>query len=273
MKLKFLLLFLAIATFQSVVYAQNTRQIEIISKPHPFVPKFDEKAEAIVKKAIQRLGGERYLAVKTSVGRGNFTLMKENEATLPMPFIDYIVYPDKERTEFKSGGVRDIQTNVGDTGWLYNSANKSIKDQTPEQIADFKNGIRRSLDYFLRGEWRKEKDAKLEYVGRREASLGRRNEVVRLTYTDGTSIEFEFAATDGTPAKSIYKRRNVDGTETKEEDRYAQFIEVNGVLAPFIIDHYRDGKQTSRINYESIEFNVAVPEALFVKPTDPKKVK
>lgn len=236
-------------------------------------PKFDEKAEAVIQRAIQRLGGERYLSVKTVVGRGNFTLVKDDISGLPSAFVDYIVFPDKERTEFKIAGGKMIQTNIGDTGWIADSASRSIKDQTPEQVADFKRGIRTSLDYFLRGEWRKEKDVKLEYVGRREASLGKRNEVVRLTYADGTAIEYEFAAQDGTPAKMSYKRKNAEGAEVKEEDRFAQFVEVNGVFAPYIIDHYRDGKQSSRINYESIQYNTPVPETLFAKPTDVKKIK
>jgi hypothetical protein len=235
--------------------------------------KSDEKSEAIVQKAIQRLGGERYLSVKTVTGRGNLTAMKEGESGVPSPFVDYIIYPDKERTEFKTEAGKTIQTNFGEGGWIADGAARIIKDQTPEQIADFKNSLRTSLDSFLRGGWRQDKDAKLEYVGRREAGLGKRNEVLRLTYGDGLTVEFEFAASDGTPAKASYKRKSSGGEETKEEDRFAQFVEIGGVSAPYIIDHYRDGKQTSRVNYESIEFNAAVPDTLFVKPKDAKKLK
>lgn len=234
---------------------------------------FDEKAEAIIQKAIKRLGGERYLAVKTVVGRGNFTQKKETETGLPSAFVDYIVYPNKERTEFKSGGARTIQTNVGETGWIADNATRTIKDQTPEQIADFKRGIRASLDYFLRGEWRKDQNAKLEYAGRREAGLGKRNDVLRLTYADGFAVEYEFAQSDATPAKSLYKRKGSDDEEILEEDRYAQFIESNGISAPLIVDHYRNGKQSSRINFESIEYNTPIAETLFAKPADVKKLK
>ena len=236
------------------------------------VAKVDEKSEAIVQKAVQKLGGERYLSVKTITARGNLTSLKEGESGVPSPFVDYIIYPDKERTEFKTEGGKTIQANFNNGGWIADGAARTIKDQTPEQLADFKNSLRTGLDNFLRGGWRQEKDAKLEYVGRREAGLGRRNEVIRLTYADGLAVEFEFAATDGTPAKVIYKRQNT-GEEIKEEDRFAQFVETGGVFAPYIIDHYRNGKQTSRVNYESIEFNSPVPDALFVKPKDVKKLK
>ncbi|HEX9931047.1 MAG TPA: energy transducer TonB [Pyrinomonadaceae bacterium] len=232
----------------------------------------DEKAEAIIQKAVQKLGGDKYLQVKTIVGRGNFNQFAENGAASFSSFVDTIVFPDKERTEFKSSSLKTIQTNVGDAGWYYDSTNKSISDQTPEQIAAFKQSIRTSLDNLLRGNWRKE-NAKLEYIGRREASLGKRNEAIKLTYADNFAVEFEFSAQDGTPAKVLYKRKNADGEETKEETRFAQFIEVNGVLAPLILDFYRNGKLSGRANYSTIEFNTPVPDSLFTKPTDVKKLK
>ena len=232
----------------------------------------DEKAEAIIQKAIQKLGGDRYLQVKTIVGRGNFNQFAENGAASFSSFVDTIVFPDKERTEFKSSSLKTIQTNVGDAGWYYDSTNKSISDQTPEQIAAFKQSIRTSLDNLLRGNWRKE-NAKLEYIGRREASLGKRNEAIKLIYADNFAVEFEFSAQDGTPAKILYKRKNADGEETKEETRFAQFIEVNGVFAPFILDFYRNGKLSGRANYSTIEFNTPVPDSFFTKPADVKKIK
>ncbi len=260
---KFILFFLTVFVTGFAVSAQDSKSAD---------PK-TEKAEAVIQKAIKRLGGERYLTVKTVVGRGNFTQKKETETGLPSAFVDYIVYPNKERTEFKSGGARTIQTNVGETGWIADNATRTIKDQSPEQIADFKRGIRASLDYFLRGEWRKDTGAKLEYVGRREAGLGRRNDVLRVTYADGFAVEYEFAQSDATPAKSLYKRKGADDEEILEEDRYAQFIEFDGVFAPLIVDHYRNGKQTSRINFESIEYNTPIAETFFAKPADLKKLK
>lgn len=238
--------------------------------------KTDEKAEAIVAKAVEKLGGERYLQVKTIVGSGNFSIFREGQSQITQTFVDIIVFPDKEqtefkeRTEFKTGGTRNIQTNVGDTGWLADTGAKVIKEQDKDQIAGFKRGMRTSLDNILRGFWRNE--ATLSFVGRRPASLGRRNNVVRLTYADGFEVEFEFSD-EGLPMKSLYKRFNSEGAELKEEDRYAQFVETQGILAPFIIDHFQNGAQTSRINYLKIEYNKTIPDSIFNKPADAKELK
>nr|MBA3241889.1 hypothetical protein [Acidobacteriota bacterium] len=111
------------------------------------------------------------------------------------------------------------------------------------------------------------------YVGRREAGLARRNEVVRLTYADGFVVEFEFGAKDNLPSKARYKKEAAGGETIEEEDRYAQFQLLGGVRVPFIIDHYRAGVQSSRVNFQEIEFNRAVPDSLFGKPADLKALK
>src|SRR5258707_12185489 len=82
-------------------------------------PANDEKAQSVVQKAIKAMGGDRYLNVKTVISRGFFTDYKEGVSGLPLHFVDYIVYPDRERTEFSGGGARTIQTNDRDKGWVF----------------------------------------------------------------------------------------------------------------------------------------------------------
>ncbi len=232
----------------------------------------DEKAEQIVRRAIEAHGGQNYLAVRSLIGRGFFTTYAQGVSGVPLQFVDYFVFPDRERTEFRGAGNRVIQTNVGAEGWLYDGANKSLKDMKPEQVEDFRLALRTSLDNLLRGWWRKE-GAKLTYLGRREAGVGRRNEAVRLTYPDGFTVDFEFDARSGLAAKTFYKRADQEGAEVTEEDRYARHLPVSGVIVPFVTDHYRAGVQSSRISYDSIEFNPSIPDSLFTRPANAKAVK
>lgn len=229
------------------------------------------QAEAVIQKAILHLGGEKYLNVKSQIGRGKFTLIKEGAVVSFQTFTDVIVYPDKERTDFKGGGAKTVQTNVGNTGWVFDGEQGLVKVQDEKQIENFERGIRTSLDYLLRGHWRGQ--AELSYVGKRPATLGKRNEVIKLIYKDGLEVEFEFAADDGLPQRGSYKRLNADNEEIKEEDRYAQFVDVGGIKTPFIIDRFTGGVQSSRINYQTVEFNKPVPESIFVKPGSAKEGK
>ena len=240
-------------------------------------PKSDEKAEQIVQKAIQAVGGDTYLKVQTVTAHGFFTEYPGGAPGVPVKFIDYVSYPDRERTEFTGGGNRIIQANDKMQGWLFDAAAKTLKDQTPKQVDDFRTGMRTSMENLLHGWWRND-GATLSYVGRREATLGRRNETIKLTYPDGFWIEYEFAATEGTPAKVIYKRKiqNPDTEQMEEfteEDRLLKLVAFGGISAPFVVDHFRNGVQSSRINYESIEFNKPIPDSLFAKPANIKAVK
>lgn len=238
----------------------------------PPKPTGEAKAEQIIQRTLETIGGSAYQNVRSVIGRGLFTQYKEGQSGIPSTFVDYIVFPDRERTEFKGSEGKIIQTNTGDTGWLYDGAAKSIKDMSKAQVEDFQRSLRSSMDYLLHGSWRKE-GAKLSYVGRREAGLARRNEVVRLTYPDGFMVEFEFGAKDYLPMKILYKRKTAEGEETAEEDRLAQHLKIEGVTVAFVIDHYSAGAQTSRINYQSIEFNLPIADSLFARPASLKAVK
>jgi hypothetical protein len=257
-----------------ICLAGTTRAQERDSSPTPSTA---EKCEAIIKRAIEVYGGSSYLNVRTLTGRGYFTAFRDGISQLPARFVDYIFYPDKERTEFTGDGTHVIQVNAGDSGWIFDGASKNLSDQKPEQIEDFKFGLKTSIEYLLRGAWRKE-GAKLSYLGRREAGLGKRNETIRLTLSDGFWLEYEFGARDGLPAKIIYvrKHKNFDSgqiEEMAEEDRLAKPITIDGITAPWVVDHYIAGKQASRISYEAIEYNHPVPGSLFTKPTSIKGLK
>jgi hypothetical protein len=237
----------------------------------------DEKSQQIINRAIEVLGGPTYLNVKTVIGKGFYTTFHDGISQVPARFLDYIAYPDRERTEFSGAGIKTIQSNVGDTGWLYDGGVRKITDQDAAQIEDFKRAMRTSLENLLRGWWKKE-GAKVAYAGRREAGLAKRNETVRLTYPNGFWIEYEFGARDGMPAKIIYKRnrKNMDTgnvEEATEEDQLLKPITIDGVTAPWVIDHFVNGKQTSRVNYESVQYNQPLPDSLFAKPDDVKKIK
>lgn len=237
----------------------------------------DEKAEGILRRAVESLGGAAYLNIKSVIGRGNYTPYGQGISGNLIAFVDYLIYPDRERTDFKGQGVRSIQTNVGlDKGWLFDGMTKTISDMKAEQFDNFRVTLRTSVDNLLRGGWRKD-GASLSYAGRREAGLAKRNEAVRVTYPDGFSIDFEFGARDGLPAKIIYKRtiktEDEKEAEVTEEDRIERYLTFGGVQVPFTIDHYRDGVQSSRITYDSIEFNPTIPDTLFAKPANPKAIK
>src|SRR5215207_7891185 len=116
----------------------------------------DEKSQQIIDRAIETLGGQKYLDVQTVIGKGFYTTFRDGMSQIPARFLDYIAYPDRERTEFTGAGIRTIQTNADDTGWMFDGALKKISDQTPAQVEDFKRTMKTGLESLLHGWWKKE---------------------------------------------------------------------------------------------------------------------
>ncbi len=228
------------------------------------------KAESVIQKAVAKLGGDRYLKVKTTVGEGSYSLLKDGVNVSYQKFIDVIVSPDKERTDFTENGSKTVQVNTGETGWIYEEHLESFRDQSAGGIESFKTSLRSHYDFLLRGNWKDQ--ATLSYEGRRPASLGKRNDVLKLTFHDGFEVEYEFDD-DGTPMKTIYTRLDSEKKGISEETRFAKFINEQGIQTPFVIDHYADGVQTFRVNFESVVYNKSIPNEIFTKPGDPKKLR
>jgi hypothetical protein len=234
------------------------------------------KAEALIREVIKTRGGDAYLKVQSVIGRGLYTAFEKGESGLPAEFVDYVVYPDRERTEFGKGDHKYIQTNSGDEGWIYEAAQKAIRPQTADQVKNFKQGLRQDLDHVLKDGWQQQ-GTKLIYVGRREVWKNTFSEAVRIVFADGLSLTLHIDPRAKLPMmieySSLYK--NEDGEERLGENqvRFFRWINYGGVQFPTIQDFYRNGKQTIRVNYDSVNLNAQVPEKLFVKPSNVKEVK
>src|SRR5262245_58346932 len=118
----------------------------------PNDPKKVERGVELVIQAVQGRGGERFLSYTGIVSTGMFTQFDKGLSQIPIQFIDWIVYPDKERTEFGKGKKKNrrIQVNVGKTGWVYDGDAETLKDQTDKQVEEHLEGLEFDIDRLLR---------------------------------------------------------------------------------------------------------------------------
>lgn len=229
------------------------------------------KAAALISDSIKARGGDAYLNIKTIIGRGQYTAFAKGVSGLPQGFIDYIVYPDRERTEFGKGDTKFIQTNAGPGGWVYDAQQKMIREQTEEQVKDFQQNIRRDIDNLLRRGWQ-EPGAKLVYVGRREVWRNTFSEAIRIEFQDASQVTLHFDPRSKLPLMSEYTTI-VEGKSVDNQARYFRWVNLGGIQFPTIQDFYRDGQQSGRVSYDTVTFNAEVPEKLFAKPANIKEVK
>lgn len=257
-KLLFITVLLSIVSFAQNNFSKETKEEKL------------KKAQKIIQKAINKLGGDTYRNIQTLIGEGKFSLLKGGQVVSYQTFVDVMVFPNKERTDFIERGSKTVQVNIGEKGWFYDESIDKFADQNEIQINNFKNSLRSHYNYLLRGDWKGNAD--LSYVGKRRAGLGVRNDVLKLIFKDGFEVEYEFSK-DGLPKKTIYTSLTASRKPRKEETRYAQFILENGIFTPFIVDHYTDDEHVFRVNYQSMLYNKSISNKIFVKPENPKKLR
>lgn len=229
------------------------------------------RAAALVRGAVAARGGDSYLKIRSVVSRGQYTPYEKGVSGDPVAFVDYIVYPGRERTEFDKGDNKFIQTNSEISNWVYDAKQRMIRDQKEEQVNQFRQSARYDLDNLLRVA-AQQSGVKLVYLGRREAWRSTFSEAVRVDFTDGGSATLHFDPRSKLPLMTEYKSVGEGGTANNEV-RYYRWIDFSGINCPTFQDFYRDGKQTARVSFDTVTFNETLPEKLWIKPLSIKEVK
>jgi hypothetical protein len=239
----------------------------------PRDPKNEQVGIDLVKAAIAARGGEAYLKFKTLYASGTYSPYDKGISTGSKPFLNWIVYPDRDRTEFGKGKKKDriIQVNSGTGGWIYDGDAETLKDQSPKQVSDFLEGLDYDLDHLLRGGWQQE-GVKVRFYGREETRPGERADVVEIKLSEAKAIYLMLDRYTKLPMSLSYEKtegRNL----IKREVRFFQYVAYGGIKFPNIVDFYRDGVQDTRLNYQNVQTDAAVPEELFTKPASAKLIK
>jgi hypothetical protein len=228
------------------------------------------KALALVRAAIAARGGEAYLKVQQTVTRGQYTAYEKGVSGNPLAFVDYIA-PNRERTEFGKSDYKYVQANSEIANWVYDAKAKQIKDQTDDQVKNFKQGARYDLDNLLRAA-NSQQGVKLAYLGRREPWRSTFSEAVRVEYADGGVATIHFDARSHLPL-SVEHQTITEKGPAKSETRYFRWVDFGGVQFPTIQDFFVEGVQSARVSFDDVNLNANIPDKLFARPANIKEVK
>jgi hypothetical protein len=239
----------------------------------PNDPKNVERGAELVKQAVQARGGERFLSFTSIMSTGMYTPFHKGLSQIPIQFVDWIVYPDKERTEFGKGKKKNrrIQVNVGKTGWVYDGDSETLKDQSDKQVEDHLEGLEFDIDRLLRAA-AKGDGVDAGYAGREETRPGERADALSIRVKSDRTAYLLLDPQTHLPMSLSYEKTE-DGALVKHEIRYNQYIDYDGVKFPNIVDYFRDSVQMARINIQSVKLNTPVGDELFVKPASAKEIK
>jgi outer membrane lipoprotein-sorting protein len=254
-----------------LVFAVTLGSTPAIAKSQDENEKDPARAAALIRDAIKARGGDAYSNIRSVVSRGQYTPFEKGASGNPTNFVDYVVYPGRERTEFGKGDTKTIQSNSETANWVYDATQKMIRDQTEEQVRSFQQGLRYDLDNLLRT-GAQQKGVKLVYLGRREAWKNTFSEAVRVDFDNGGSATLHFDSRSKLPLMIESRTVTAEGT-VNNETRFHRWVDFGGIQFPTFQDFYRDGKQSARVSFDTVSFNETLPDKLFVKPANIKEVK
>jgi hypothetical protein len=217
-----------------------------------------------IDQMILALGGQTFLDVDDIHTTGRFFGFTRGELTSSDLFVDYIKFPDMERTEFGSARNKSISLNKGKEGTKV-VGKKDPEQQTPGEGEEFLKGFKTSFDYVLRFVLT-EKQTTVQNVGNEIIDF-KRAEVVEARDAAKNLIRFYIDRSTHLPLKMEVRR---SGESKVREEQYANWHKFQDVMTPLFVSRYVDKVKTMEIRAETVVYNSGVSDDLFTKLTPAK---
>jgi hypothetical protein len=223
-----------------------------------YLAESERKAREVIQKGIQALGGEAYLKAKDLTRTGKAFQLKGEElkGLLRVTIMDK--YPDKTRSEYGNQDI--VYINSGDKGWKIEY--KNVKDQTVQELEDFRVGRNHSLDFILRN--RLEEDGlRFRYMGKMRMEMDDA-EIVQLIDKTQDKIKIYFSSTTGLPIKMEYQTPGHGNRWTSDDERlFFNYHTVSGIQVPFGMVRNSNGYKVSDLTLESVKVDTGLSDDLF----------
>jgi hypothetical protein len=280
MKYRFLILGLGLSFFG--IRAASTQAAQrspspATPPPSQSIPAVDlqnaRKAHALLEQAIQALGGQAYLNVRTLQEQGRTYGFHHGQPTSNgMLFWRFVEYPDKERIEVTP--ERDVaELYIGNKGWEL-----TYKGPRPIETKDLDDYLRHrkfSLETVLHN-WVNDPSVALFYDGNALAGNLPADQITLINSKD-EAVDLFLDIDSHVPIKKSYKWRDpVDRQLNVEEEIYDNFRVVQGVNTPYGFTRYFNGDMQMERFVNAIHYNEQLDEAMFdpnssYNPNKPQK--
>jgi len=218
-------------------------------------------AQKVLAAMIEALGGKAFLEVKEIHTTGRFYEFNRGELTGADVFVDYIKFPDMERTEFGRERNRSITINKGNEGWTIEGRNKEVARQSAVKVEEFLAYFRTSFDYVTRFVLDLPRTT-VQSVGTEFVDF-KRADVIEIRDPAKNLIRLYIDRETRLPLKMQVRRAN---DSTLREELYSNWHKVNGVMTPLYVARSSNGMKTMEIRVETAAYNSGLDDALFAPP-------
>jgi hypothetical protein len=258
MRLRMTLTVLSLSTIFGLALHAAQNPAEAPSRPSVI----DPRAQALIDKSIQALGGAPFLSFKrlTTTGRG---FVIEDEETVGLaPFQSAVEYPDKRHFSYgKKQPV--ILINNGDQGWELDRYGRT--PQKREQLHRWQLSSRYSLENLLRLRIHEPgmliQGAGTDFVEQLPAHV--------ISMVDAHQIELKLFINKLTflPVRITYRVRNPEGDDWDEySDVYGDYQKMQNVQTPMHITRFINGERVSETYRNSAKYDESYPPSYFQPP-------
>jgi hypothetical protein len=232
----------------------------IASQAIPPLQENARQARVLLDKAIQALGGQAFLTMRSVEQEGrSYSLFHGRSTSNGVVFWRFVEYPDKERIEV---------TKERDVAYVYNGNKgyeitfKGPHAMEKKDLDDYLRHRRLSLETVLRT-WVDDPGVALFYDGNALAGNLPAQQVTLINAKD-EAVSLYFDPDTHLPIKKSYKWRDpVDRDLNVEEEIYDNYRPVQGVMTPYNFTRYYNGDMQTERFVNSIHFNSELDETMF----------
>ena len=212
-------------------------------------------AKALLDQAIAAKGGlDRLKGIRTVRSEGTMTAQSAG-GPVPFPVVTSIEYPDRFRIDADMPGGKVTQVYADGRFWIQDA--RGVNELPEEARAQIRSSVQRDVVRVLIGAASgahvvREVDSDDPRLGAIEISGGGMSPLTLFVNRDNGLVE---------------RARYLLDPEGRGEEAYSDYRNVNGVQVAFHTVVRRPGVTPIERDVKTIRFNVALPTALFVKPS------
>jgi hypothetical protein len=245
---------LLVAALEPSLGAQQT--------PAPQPQRVAPKAQELLDRAIQALGGPAFLGFKRLSTRGRIFSIDEESTSALAPFQSAVEFPGKRR--FTYGKKKPVTLiNNGDRAWELDRF--GLTHQLPEQIYRWKLSTQYSLENLLRLRIHEPgvviQDGGVDFVD----NVPTRGVVI--LEAQGVRVNLDFSRQTFLPVRIAYRVQNPKTREWEEyADVYGDYQDRQGIKTPMHITRFMNGERVAETFRNSAQYDETYPPDYF-EPT------
>ena len=226
---------------------------------------FAQTVDEILQKHFEAIGQKKLLEKGQFVAKG-----KVIRGQMEIPYTSYHKKPMKFKSVATFQGMEIVQAFDGEKGWSINPFQGSTKPEPMTEEQNEKMKIQADFGGLFYNY--KEKGYKVTLLGK-ETMDDVDVYVIQLVRPNGDDIKVYMDADNYVILKTKFKTK-VQGVEREFETLLSNYKSIDGIVDPFDIETKYNGNTVSHIVIDSIDYNVDLPDSIFVMPAaEPSKEK